>query len=111
MMNVAAMQMDMGQLEDAEKAFRQALALEERVLGPSQPETALTTYNLTCILARRGQTEESLSLLRQAIDHGLQPRVDLKIEKAPDLESLHGDPRFAALVVHAKEIAASQKAD
>jgi len=49
--------------------------------------------------------------LRQAVDHGLPPRIDLNIEKEPYFNSLHGDPRFAALVAHAKERAAGQKAN
>ena len=51
-------------------------------------------------------------MLSQAVDHGLSPSVDLGIDKDPDLKSLHGDPRFAALVAHAKErAAAAQKPD
>jgi hypothetical protein len=50
--------------------------------------------------------DEAVSNLQYAIDHGLEPRMDLQIEKDPLLSSLHGDPRFAALVVHAKERAA-----
>jgi len=109
MMNLAAVQAEMGRYDEAENGFRQALELEKRVLGPDQPETALTTYNLACVLARRGRREEALSLLRQAVDHGLQPRIDLKIEKEPDFDSLHGDPRFTALVAHAKERASEQR--
>ena len=39
------------------------------------------------------------------------PRVSISASKKdPDLQSLHGDPRFAALVAHAKERAvAAQK--
>jgi predicted negative regulator of RcsB-dependent stress response len=63
-------------------------------------------YNLASILAQRGQSDEALSLLRQAVDHGLHPRIDLKIEKEPSFNSLHGDPHFAALVTHARQQAA-----
>jgi eukaryotic-like serine/threonine-protein kinase len=107
MINLAGIQMDEGRYEEAEKGFRQALDLEKRVLGPDQPETALTMYNLACILAQRGQSDEALSLLHQAVDHGLHPRVDLKIEREPKFNSLHGDPRFAVLVTHAKQRAAA----
>lgn len=106
MINLAAIQLDEGHYEEAEKGFRQALDLEKRVLGPDQPETALTMYNLASILAQRGQSDEALSLLRQAVDHGLHPRVDLKIEKEPSFNSLHGDPHFSALVIHARQRAA-----
>jgi eukaryotic-like serine/threonine-protein kinase len=109
MINLAGMQKDLGHDKEAEQQYRQALDLETRVLGPDQPETALTKYNLAGLLARNGKTEDAFSLLRDAIDHGLHPRIDLKIEKEPDFNSLHPDPRFAALVAHANERAKSQK--
>jgi pentatricopeptide repeat protein len=101
----------LGRDEDAKKLLRQALDIEGRLLGPDQTETAETRYDLACILARDGQTDEALSLLRQAVDHGLPPRIDLNIEKEPYFHSLGQDPRFAALVAHAKERAAAQKAN
>jgi len=107
MINLASIQRDMGRYEEAEKLFRQALDLEGRVLGPAQPETAETKYDLACLLAQRGQSDEALSLLRQAVDHGLHPRIDLKIEREPNFNSLHGDPRFAELVTHARQHAAA----
>jgi hypothetical protein len=48
--------------------------------------------------------------LQEAVDGALTPRLDLAIEKNPDLKSLHGDPRFGPLVAHAKERAAAHKA-
>jgi hypothetical protein len=58
-------------------------------------------------LARKGNRDEVLSLLREAVDHGLPPRFALGIGGDSDFRSLHGDPRFAALVAHAKERAAA----
>jgi hypothetical protein len=55
------------------------------------------------VLARQGHRDEALSLLRKSIDHGLDAGTDLSIEKEDDLNFLHKDPRFAALVAHAKE--------
>jgi hypothetical protein len=44
------------------------------------------------------------------VDHGLSSSNDLKLDKDTDLKSLHGDPRFPALVAHAKDSAqAAQK--
>jgi serine/threonine protein kinase len=96
-----------GRFSEAEKLYRETLDVQRRVLGPEHPDTALSTYNLACIAAHRGQRNESLSLLHEAVDHGLEAFVDLGIDKDPDLKSLHGDPRFAALVAHAKERAAA----
>jgi serine/threonine protein kinase len=111
MINLGDIERDLGHDEEAEKLYRQALEVEGRVLGPDQPETAETAYSLACVLVRRGQIEAGLSLLRQAVDHGLQARADLGIEKEPYFESLHGDPRFAALVAHAKERASARNAN
>ena len=87
------------------------LDLERRVLGPDRPETAQTTYSLASVKAKQGQTQESLSLLRQAIDHALLPREGLGIGEDPDLNALHGDSQFDALVAHVKERAGAQKAN
>ena len=109
MMNVAAMEMDLGRTEESEKKFRELLELEQRVLGPNQPETAITIYNLAELAALRGQADQALSLLGQALDHGLHLRGALKIEKDPDFNSLHSDPRFAALVASIRQRASQSQ--
>jgi tetratricopeptide (TPR) repeat protein len=99
-----------GRYAEAEKILRQALDIDRRTLGPEHPQTADCIYNLACTVALEGRRDEALSLIRQAVDHGLFPRQDVGLlQKDSDLESLHGDPRFAALVAHAKEVAASRK--
>ena len=96
-----------GRYAEAEKLQRETLEIQRRVLGPEHPDTATSTYNLSCMSAHKGNRDQALSLLREAVDHGLPPGADLAIEKDPDFKSLHGDPRFAALVAHAKERAAA----
>jgi serine/threonine protein kinase len=96
-----------GRYAEAEKLLRETREIQRRVLGPEH--IAAFTYDLGGILARKGDRDGALSLLREAVDHGLQPNYDLGIEKDPDLKSLHGDPRFAALVAHAKQRAAVPK--
>ena len=99
-----------GHYADAEKLHRETLEVRRRLLGPEHPETASSTYNLACVEARRGNRDGALELLRQAVDHGLDPATDIAIDNDLDLKSLHSDPRFDALVAHARvRAAAAQK--
>jgi pentatricopeptide repeat protein len=110
MLNLADFQRDLHHDEEAEKSFYRVLDIAGRVLGPDQPETAAANYDLATVLVRKGQVEEALSLLRQSVDHGLPPRIAFDIGNDPLLDSLHGDPRFAALVTYVMERAATQRA-
>jgi eukaryotic-like serine/threonine-protein kinase len=108
--NLGQVYLDEGRYVQAEALFNKNFEIMKRVLGPENPSTAVTLYNLGCVAARRGEYEEAIALLSRSVDHGLLPRVDLGIEKDTDLSSLRGDPRFAALVTHAKRVAdAKQK--
>ena len=99
-----------GRLAEAEKLEREVFDIRRRVLGPEDSSTAASLYNLGCFAARRGSKEEALALVREAVDHGLDSNNDLGIDKDDDLKSLHGDPRFDALVAHAKEVGQSKTA-
>jgi hypothetical protein len=85
---------------------RQELDTERRVRGPDDPKTAASIYTLGCLAALQGRRNDAVSLLREAVDHGLPPSDDLGMEKDTELESLQGDPGFAALVAYAKQHAA-----
>ncbi len=112
MNNLASVLGTEGHHADAEKLHRETLDIRRRVLGPESPDAASSMYNLGCVEALEGRRDEALSSLRDAVDHGLRPSTDLWLEKDPDLKSLHGDPRFDALVAHAKErAAAAQKSN
>ena len=60
-------------------------------------------------MAVQARREEAISLLSEAVGHGLHSSTGLDMDKDPDLKTLHGDPRFAALVAHAKERAATSQ--
>jgi serine/threonine protein kinase len=92
---------------EAEKLAGEARDVDRRVLGPEHPDTALSTYNLAIVEERLGKRDEALTLLLEAIDHGLPPSYSLGIEKDTDFKSLHGDPRFDALVAEARQRAAA----
>lgn len=103
MVNLATSLHHQGRYEEAEKMEREALAIRRRVLGPEHPDVALTVYNLGVMVESKGKRDEALRLLREAVDHGLSRANSLGIGQDPDLKSLHGDPRFEALIDHAKE--------
>jgi tetratricopeptide (TPR) repeat protein len=111
MINLGDSQRDLRQDEEAKKTFRQALEIEERIFRPDQPEMASTRYDLASVLVRDGQSQEAIQLLRQAVDHGLSRQADLGLENDPLFSSLHGDPRFQAIVEDAKQRAASHKSN
>jgi len=105
--NLAGSFLSQGRYGEAEKLERQVLAARQRVLGPTHPDTALAWFSLASIAAKTGRRDEALSLLNAAVDNGLAPPYDLLIGEDSHLTSLHGDPRFTALVAHAKELAAA----
>jgi eukaryotic-like serine/threonine-protein kinase len=107
--NLAQVYLDEGNYAQAETFFNRTFEIMKRVLGPENPYTAITLYNLGCLAARQGKKDQAISMLGQSVDHGLLPRVDLAIGNDADLTSLHGDPRFAALVAHAKQVAEAER--
>jgi hypothetical protein len=107
--DLAIVLLNEGHYAEAEKLNRETRDIKRRVQGPESPDTASSTYNLGCVAALRGRPDEALSLLSEAVDHGLRPSVDLYMDDDPDLKTLHGDPRFADLVAHAKERAATSQ--
>lgn len=95
---------------DGEKLMRETVAIERRVLGPDDPVAANSVFNLAMFAALRGQRDEAISLLGEAIDHGLLISSVRLIATDPNFVSLHRDPRFEAIVERAKQrVAAAQK--
>ncbi len=109
--NLAGLYFREGKYAQAEALYTQELEIRKRVLGLEHPDTAETLYNLSCAAAQRGDKDRAIALLSQSVDHGLAPFGAFGIENDTDLTPLHGDPRFVALVAHAKQVAeAKQKA-
>jgi serine/threonine protein kinase/Flp pilus assembly protein TadD len=88
---------------EAEKVYRDTLAGRRRALGDDHPMTAETAYQLACTLALEGKGDDAFSNLQWAIDHQLKPELRQGIEKDADLQPLHSDPRFAALLSKAQQ--------
>jgi hypothetical protein len=95
--------------QEADQLFRENRVVLRHTLGPDHPKTAEATYNLGCLAAMQGKTGEALSLLRDAVDHGMRPDTAMNIEEDPDLTSLKNKPGFAELVAYAKARATSSQ--
>jgi tetratricopeptide (TPR) repeat protein len=74
--------------DEAERLLREGLELH-----PGNPSVL---YNLACALARKGETDEAMELLTQAL--AVEPRYREGAVSDPDLESLRSDRRFSAAV-------------
>jgi non-specific serine/threonine protein kinase/serine/threonine-protein kinase len=105
--SLATLLLGEGRYPDAAKLERETLEIQRRVLGPDNPDTATVEYNLACSLAHLGQKDEALTLLRHSLEHGMLATTMAHIGDDPDLTSLHGDPRFEALVAEGKRRAAA----
>lgn len=106
MNNVGACELEAGHYSEGAKQLGETLAIERRVLDSNHPFTALTKYNLARVAAIQGHRREALSLLRDAVEHGLRPGDATEIEK--EFASLRGDPRFIAIAadLHARAMTA-----
>jgi tetratricopeptide (TPR) repeat protein len=111
MENLACIERDLGRYADAKKLFDKVLDIEQRVLAPDQPERAGTEYDLPSLLAHTGHGAQALSSLRHAVDHGLSAHAASGIENDTYFNSLHGDPRFTALIAHARKVAGSPRSN
>lgn len=98
-----------GRYDEAEKLARETLEIQRRILRPEHPDAAGTAYELACVLAHTGRSDEAISFLREAIDHGLDPATDRAMATDPGLKSLHKDPHFEALASYARQRAATQQ--
>jgi hypothetical protein len=106
-LDVVAIDMMQKNYAAAEKLYRMVLpVLDAR--SPEENRTAEARYNLACALVQQNKNRaEALTLLRDAVDHGLTADEDLGLEADSDLRPLHGAPAFTALIAHARERAAA----
>jgi len=84
----AAPLMRLGQRDQALERARRALAID--------PEDAGVLYNVACVYALAGSSEEALDHLDKAIRNGFGHRE--WVENDSDLDSIRDQPRFQALL-------------
>ncbi|MFO0583553.1 MAG: tetratricopeptide repeat protein [Anaeromyxobacter sp.] len=77
-----------------------AVAFEEAAKRSQKP--ANSHYNRACALALGGWTDAAFAALRTAIDAGYDDPDHMADDE--DLDRLHGDPRFAALLADAEAL-------
>jgi serine/threonine-protein kinase len=99
--NLAAAYINKGDLAGAAPILRESIAVNERVEGADSPRAAIGRFNLACVQARRGQKEDALALLDQALHHGLIADAALSMAGEDDLASLRGELKFTRLVAEA----------
>ena len=86
--------------------LRETLASKRRVLGENFELDTYFSYNLACLAAVLGHRADAFANLRQALDYGYR---GAEIANDEDLKSLHGDPRFDAILAEVKRLAAAAK--
>jgi len=88
---------------EAEKVYRENLEARRRVLGVGHPDVASSAFDFAEVLALDGKRDEALSQLKFALEHALSREQRERMEKDEDLKSLHGDPRFDALLTSSRQ--------
>ncbi len=78
----------LGERDRALNWVRRALAVD--------PEEPMTLYNVACVYSLLGQVEEAIDTLTAAVEKGYTHKA--WIENDADFKSLHGHPRFQALL-------------
>jgi eukaryotic-like serine/threonine-protein kinase len=98
MANVATDLSQEGHYSEGQAMFRDAIQIASKTNQPGVIDTLW--YYFGSMAATAGHRDEALEYLGNAIDHGFK-NVDA-MQSDSDLKSLHGDPRFAALIARAK---------
>lgn len=65
--NLAELRRLQGELEEAERGFRETLALSQKVLGEDHPETLVTMHNLAVLYHDQGKVDEAESLIQETL--------------------------------------------
>jgi len=85
----------LAELVSRKGAVKRAVELDRRLVE-LLPDDFLARYNLACSLARAGRSDEAIDALSRAILLGYDDLTHM--ESDPDLESLHDNPDFQALL-------------
>jgi tetratricopeptide (TPR) repeat protein len=84
-----------GELDHANRLLEEAVTLLRGVDAPPL-QLGASIYNLACARASQGMLDQSLALIEEALP--LRPDLRESAPKDSQLEALHADPRFQALI-------------
>ncbi len=87
-----------GEYSEAGKLCGEVLEVRRRVLGPNHPDTAASIYCLARNAALQRENNVAISLLREAVGHGLPQQAAQGMEKDVSFRGLQKDARFEELV-------------
>ncbi|MGC1372253.1 MAG: serine/threonine-protein kinase [Candidatus Sulfotelmatobacter sp.] len=94
-----------GRYADAEKMFHDVITTAEKTGQPGV--VAETWYNFACAEADRGRSDAAIADLNHAVENGLVSPGQIAAD--PELKSLHGDPRFNAVIEKARATSGAKK--
>ncbi|MFY9740480.1 MAG: serine/threonine-protein kinase [Candidatus Sulfotelmatobacter sp.] len=94
-----------GRSADAEKMFHDVIMTAEKTGQPGV--VAETWYNFACAEADRGHSDAAIANLNHAVENGLVSPGQISAD--PELKSLHGDPRFNAVIERARATSSARK--
>ncbi len=78
--NLAMSQVALDDLDSAERNYRRALAIEQRLLGPDHLDVLILQHNLAGLLRRRDRIDQAVDLHRLTIDAADQALDDARME-------------------------------
>jgi eukaryotic-like serine/threonine-protein kinase len=93
-----------GNYSEADKTFRDVIDTAQKTEQPAVVSEAW--YNFGVAEAKRGRSNDALADLDRAASNGLVSPG--QISNDPELASLHGDPRFDAIVAKARQASAAK---
>ena len=78
--------------------IRQAYDIQVKAFGKDNPVTADVLYHRAAIAAVEMHKDEAVSLLREALNHGMARSEMVGVQKDPEFQSLHGEAGFTELL-------------
>lgn len=96
--NLANIAYYQGRYAESEILNREILRIERKTMGPRHPDVGNTLYSLACLRVKAHDRDGALRLLQEAVEATLPVAGAHGMATDTDLEPLHRDPRFKALL-------------